>query len=354
MQGFSKMNMSKKVLFSAIALVIVAGVAGYMKFGGQSALSPVEPKKVGIAEYVKQSQPVTEGFLEAMKAMGYKEGRDVVYVREEPANGDEAKLKTIIDGYLADNVDLIFAVTSVSARVALAETKAQGKTNIPVVYAHANQVVEQKLAQSFRSSGNNMTGVVLNFTEITEKKLEFLKKINPNIKKVAVFDAAVTDPAGRSVMVELEKAAPKFGLTVVKYALKKGPGAESIQEAKDVIAKMKPGEFDAYIHLPGNVVSQEEFIKVAIDMTKSLKVLSAWLVNSDAEKGGLLAYGHDLEEMGKQSAVYVDKVFKGTLPTDIPIEFPQKNSLAVNLKTAREIGVTIPPDLLSIADVTIR
>ncbi len=336
----------------AIVIVLLAG--GIFFVMKKDATPPPPPKKIGITEYILQMRPVVDGFIAGMEEQGYREGIDVVYVREPVAEGDVKKLTAINDTYIDQNVDLIFAVTSVSAKSALAETTAKERTDIPIVFSHANQVVEQKLVNSFKSSGNNMTGVAVNFAEVTERKLEFLKKINPDIKKIAVFDAAVTDPAGRAVMIEVEKAAPKFDLTVVKYPIKNDAGPASIEEAKATMSKMKSGDFDAYFHLPGNVVNQHEFILLGIDMTKRLKIPSVWHAESDVESGGLFSYGHDLTAMGKQTAVIISKVLKGTLPTDIPIEFPQKNSLTINKKVAQELGVTIPPQILSITDKVIE
>jgi len=253
---------------------------------------------------------------------------------------------------LAEDVDLIYAVTSVAAAAALRETAAAGRTDIPIVFAQGNAPVESGLIASYRSSGNNATGVAVNFVETTSKKLEYLKSIAPDAERIGYFDSEHTDPAAQFTLEELQKQAPDFGITLTRYELKNPVGTSSVAEIADILAGIRPGEIDAYFHLPGPLMGAQAQPTI-IEGVKRLGIPSIWLETPSVEIGGLFAYSHDLFLLGRQAADIADKVLGGTLPTDIPIEFPLKYVLAINLETARESSIELPQSLLFLADVTV-
>jgi len=261
----------------------------------------------------------------------------------------------LAQGLIDQNVDLIVAITNVAATGAKVATEKAGRTDIPIVFAHANKPDATGLINSFKSSGNNLTGVAIDFTEVTAKKLEFLRQIDPSIKRVGAFDLVHQNTGGKSVFSELKKVAPTFGMDLVLYKVENEPGPKATAEISGIAAKVKPGDIDAYFHIPGpsDAVTLDN-IRLVIEMTNRLQIPAVYNLGTQVEIGGLFSYAYDLPLMGKQTAVFADKVLKGQSPIDIPVEFPNKNSLVINAKTAKEIGLTIPESLLLIANRIIQ
>lgn len=319
--------------------------------------SPKKPEKiytVGILRYIPQVDVVEKGFYQGMEKLGYKEGKNIKYIIT-PYGESPAKMQGLAQGLIDQNVDLIVAITSVAADGAKKAAESSGRTDIPVVFSHSNQPDKQGHIKSFQSSGNNLTGVAINYEEVTEKKLEFLRQIGPAIKRVGTLDAAFTDPAGKLILDALQKGAPRFGMEVVKYKVANNVGPKATEEIAAIADGIKPGDIDAFFHLAGPVSNPPANAQLIINMTKRLQIPSVYLVDTQVDLGGLFSYAHDQISMGEQTAVFVNKILRGgQRPTDIPVEFPNKNSLVINAKTAREIGITVPQSLLLIADKIIQ
>ncbi len=335
-----------------VGLCILAIVLVF--FGLKKAPEPVPVKvyTVGVLLYIPQLEKVEQGFYEGMEKLGYKDGQNVRYIITSYGENPD-KMQGLAQGLIDQKVDLIVAITNVAATGAKKSSEASGRTDLPIVFSHANQPDATGLVNSFQSSGNNLTGVAVNFSEVTEKKLEFLKRINPSIKHIGTLDAVHTDPAGTFILNMLKKVAPKFDVEIVSYKVNNNIGPEATKEIATIANSIKAGDIDAFFYLAGPVSNPPPNAKLIIDMALRLKIPAVYHVDSQVEQGGLFSYAHDQVAMGEQTAVFVDKVLKGQRPTDIPIEFPEKNSLVINLATAQTIGITIPDSMLSIADVKI-
>lgn len=338
------------LLFVIFAIVLI--FLG-MQQRGKENIVPSKTYTIGILRYIKQVDKVEEGFYQGMKDLGYIEGQNVHYV-VTPYGESPAKMQGLAQGLIDQNVDLIVAITSVAAGGAKKATEASNRTDLPIVFTHSNQPDKQGHIQSFQSSGNNLTGVAINYEVVTEKKLEFLKRIDPSIKRIGTLDADFTDPAGKLILEALKNGASKFGVEIVPYKVKNDVGPKATQEIAGIASSINSGDIDAFFHLAGPVSNPAENVQLIIDMAKRLKIPAVYLVDTQVEQGGLFSYAHDMVSMGKQTSVIVDKVLRGTKPTDIPTEYPNKNGLVFNLKTAQEIGITIPESLLSIADRIIK
>jgi len=340
--------MLQSSLVKIIGVLIILGVAGYIGWSySNTPKQSAGPKKIGISQYLPTLAGATQGFKDEMTTLGYVEGKDVTYVQE--IFTDPALSSSTAHKLLDQKVDLIYAITSVAARGALAATKEDGVAT-PIIFTHANDPVGEGFAQSFKSSGNNATGVSVNIAEVTAKKLEFLKQINPKIKNLLTFDAKFSDPAQVLTLKELAKQAPNFGITVIKYMIQNPPGSLSNKEIAAYMGSLKPGAVDAFFQPAGPAASIPDTVKMLTVENKRLKIPSVFINLPFVELGGLFSYGHDLPAIGSQAAIMADKVLKGTKPSDIPIEFANKYSLDINLKTAAEIGVTIPDAMLTIAN----
>src|SRR3989344_83829 len=313
----------------------------------QPTQQSAEPFVVCIIQYNDLLNPVADGFKAGMEELGYLEGRDIIY-QFESSSGNKERIAQITNSYISRNVDLIYAITSVAAREALAETIKQGRGDIPIVYAHADNPVATGLAASLKSSQNNTAGVAVDLKELTGKKLEFLRDINPGIRRVGVFTAAYSDPATALVLEELRSQALKFDIELVEYHLQNPPGATSTQELLQTTGQIQQGDIHALFQTPGPVANQQENVEVFIAFAKRLRIPSVFTSTPQIQQGGLFAYSHDFFSVGKQSAHIAQKVLNGTPPPEIPIEFPKDNILAINFKTAREIGIFIPEPMLTL------
>src|SRR3989344_1432741 len=193
--------------FLLIFIIVIAIVAVIQIFFGfdkvikliRPSMTPGKVYTIGMLRYIPQTSKVEDGFYQGMKNLGYAENKNVKYVIT-PYGESPDKMQSLAQSLIDQKVDLIVAITSVAAGGAKKATEASGRTDIPVVFTHSNQPDKQGHIQGFQSSGNNLTGVAFNYEEVTEKKLEFLKKINPLIKKIGTLDATHTDAAGKFIL----------------------------------------------------------------------------------------------------------------------------------------------------------
>lgn len=319
---------------------------------GRYAIPANLPKKIGIIRHLKVLDPVVDGFRSGMREMGLINGKNIVYDVQLAQEGDSAKLQDIAQNFVQQEVDLIFAVDGIAARAALDETARTGKTYIPIIFAYAHNPVETTLVLTYRSSLNNATGVAVDLKGITEKKLDFLKQINPNIKKIGIFVSKFANPQEKLLLTQIRIQASQFEMEVVEYPLASPPGPASTAELLERAERILPGEIDAYYHIPDSILSRIENLKITGEMGARLRIPTVYPSENDLYvSGGLFSYGHDLVSVGKQAAEIAATILKeNRRPEDIPIQSPQKNLLVINLTTARESEIPIPQELLDIAD----
>jgi putative ABC transport system substrate-binding protein len=173
-----------------------------------------------------------------------------------------------------------------------------------------------------------------------------LKEINPKIKKVLVFYRP-DDLSGGPATQKILEAAPEIGVEVIAVAIKQK------EEIRDYLFKLKPGDVDAIMD-PADSMVTAGLTDWGIEKAKELKIPLLMLSKGEAEKGALASYGVDYIDLGKQSALIANQVLKGISPSEIPIELPRKFLFVLNLKTAQEIGLEIPQNVLEKADLIIK
>lgn len=360
----------KMILWLSVAgVVLLLGTVFFLGFapGRKTPPVPQEPKKVGILQWIDQVQDLTDGFQDGMAELGYEEGKDVVYVFDpeqikvgikmyrDPYAFDEY-IKYVVD----EDVDLIFTtmadITSAVQRI-LKET---GK-EIPVVFGFVGDPVELGLVKSFESSGNNVTGVARSThvsADVEARKFAFLKQIVPNFKRLGLFtDGFMVDVPGApapALLAELRRQAEREGVEIVEYTTNVLPGPGLKEELERVISEIKPGDIDGLYHLPGHYVEfaedQESRLSIRLGIPYALASLADERRLQELGIGGTFAYYTDRYFVGKQGARMADKIFNGLHPSQIPIEFPEKTTLYVNLNIAEKQGITIPDSMLLIAD----
>lgn len=342
--------MSKKILTAAG--VVLAAVVIFVLFqvfrevpASESVLE--ELRTVGLL-YYRQQDGAVEGVKEGLRELGYE---NITYIdkRHSPGPDDQKFMREAIKEFVEKDVDLIFAGLEFQAKTAIEVTK-EMNSDIPIVFLTSfHDPIKYGLAESFRSSGNNSTGVALDIVTVIQKQLEFTKKIKPDAKNIGIFTDGFMIPfVSNEVLAELRVQAEHVGFNLVEYTTKAPPpGAEKAWH--ETAGKIRPGDVDVFYHLAGHFYEpqQDEEEKLA----ERIGVLYAMLASGDWETAGHFFYGGGFKDSALQSTVLMDKIFRGARPSDIPLEFSRKLSLFLHLTRAKGAGVEFPESVLLLADV---
>lgn len=283
--------------------------------------------------------PAFEGFKNGMEELGYAENRDVEY-KLFNARRDQETLQKLSQKLLQLNPNLVLTSTT-SATVPVAKVTARSK--IPVVFLGAGDPL--RLVNSYASSGNNLTGISASAIDLVEKRLELLTEIAPWVKRIASFN----NPSGLNYQANLtavRRAAQKLDLKV------KEVDAANAEELERVTGTISRGIAGAILLPVDATLTRHMEIVVKQALREKLPLIPPAAI--PLEKGGLATYGPDYFALGRQGASLADKIIRGSNPSDLPIEQPVKLNLAVNLKIAKAIGVSIPKSILLRADEIIQ
>jgi putative ABC transport system substrate-binding protein len=270
--------------------------------------------------------------------LGYVDGKNI---KIEYRYGSRPETLDALAAELVDlHPDLIITVATPPAIAAKRAT-----TTIPIVMATAGDPVQSGVVASFARPGGNVTGVTLYGTELSAKRVELLKEVLPQAKRIAALGNG-RNSYNQYLWTETEPAARALGFD---------PQVFMVQEMPDLLtafAAMKRARADALIVLSDALLNSAREKIIALASEHHLPAMyEAW---EFVEDGGLISYGPDIAEMTRRSAALVDKVLKGVKPADLPIEQPTKFELAVNLKTAKTLGLDMPALLLARADKLIE
>ncbi len=264
---------------------------------------------------------------EAMRALGYVEGQTVAF-ESRSAEDDLGRLPRLAAELVHSKVDVIVAVSPPAIRAAR-----QATDTIPIVMAYWGQggLIESGIVASFASPGGNVTGLHILAAELDAKRLELLLQAIPKARKVGVLD-----PQAAGFTLQLQ-------ITAV------GRGSEGYERAFDSMAKAR---VEALL-----VPSFPRFFRDAgriIELAARRRIPAVYEWPAMAKDGGLMAYGPTYAELNGRVAAFVDRILKGAKPGDLPIEQPPKFELVINLKTAKALGLTVPPSLLGRTDEVIQ
>jgi putative tryptophan/tyrosine transport system substrate-binding protein len=313
--------------------------------GGASATWPLVARaqhpKIPMIGYLTPGSKLTnkqffDGFPLGMQEKGYLDGRDYV-LESRYADGDLARLPLLAEELVRLKPDVIVAGTTPAALAAK-----QATANIPIVGVNLVDPVGAGLVNSEARPGTNVTGTLHYLPGLTGKQVELARDLVPGATKIGVLGNA-TNPTFNS---EAESAAAKMGLGFlmleVRTADEIGPAFQTfVQEHTNVVCILRDSLFLA--------VRQQI---AAFALVSRLPTIYGF--REHVESGGLLSYGIDLRASYVRIAFYVDKILKGEKPADLPVEFPTKLELVINLTTAKALGLTVPPALLSRADEVIE
>ncbi len=284
--------------------------------------------------------PASDTLLHKLGELGYVKGRNLVF-EGRWAEGDPARLPGLAAELVRARVDVIVTFATAATLAAM-----QATTTIPIVFYSVASPVERKIVGSLARPGGNVTGLSVDVGPgIQGKRLELLKEAVPRLARVAFLRDA-TSGVGPGYWKALQDAARMLSVTVVRYETAVAPDFDS---AFGAIARLRP---DALLQSGGSfhVAHRARIIEFASRSRLPAMYTSLVFVPD----GGLMAYAPGPRASAARAAVYVDKILRGAWPGDLPVERPTKFDLVINLKTARALGLTIPPSLLSRADEVIR
>jgi putative ABC transport system substrate-binding protein len=279
--------------------------------------------------------PVTEGLRE----LGYVEGKNIV-IEWRQAEGKLDRLAEFARELVRLKVDVILTGGSTATRAAKEAT-----ATIPIVMIQDNDPVSSGFIASLARPGGNITGLSTLRPEISGKRLELLKEIVPGLSRVAVLGSA-NNPGNAEGLKETEVAGGALKVQI-QYL--------DVQAVKDIEAAFRDARterVDAALVLGGPIFNVNR--RALADHAAKSRLPTIYVRQTFVTAGGLLSYGINIADLQRRAATYVDKILKGAKPAELPVEQPTKFELVINLKTAKQIGLTIPPNMLARADRVIK
>ena len=278
---------------------------------------------------------LVDAFREGLREHGYEEGRNIV-IEYRWADGKYERFPALVAELIAAKVEVI---VTAGTPAALAMKKAT--TTVPLVMVAVGDPVGTGLVPSLARPGANLTGLSSVAPDLEGKRLQLLREVVPALSHVAMFINSL-NPFHVSSMRQARAAAQTMGIKLQLHDIRK---SEDLDDAFAAIRKERP---DAVLILADRVFLHNR--ERMIDFTKEQRLPNVNAYKELVEVGGLMSYGPSYEDMHKRAAIYVDKILKGAKPADLPIEQPSKFTFIVNLKAAKALGVTVPSQLLRLAD----
>ena len=282
---------------------------------------------------------LVDAFREGLHELGYEEGRNIV-IEYRWADGKYDQFPTLVAELIAAKVDVI---VTAGTPAALAVKKAT--TTVPLVMVAVGDPVGTGLVPSLARPGGNLTGLSSVAPDLEGKRLQLLREIVPALSHVAMFVNSL-NPFHVSSMQQARAAAQAMGIKLQIHDIQKS------EDLDDTFAALRKERPDALLILADRVFLHNR--QRIVDFTKEQRLPNVNAYKELVEVGGLMSYGPSYEDMHKRAAIYVDKILKGTKPAALPIEQPSKFTFIVNLKAAKELGVTIPSQMLGLADQLIE
>jgi ABC-type uncharacterized transport system substrate-binding protein len=305
------------------------------------AHAPQPPKEIPRIGVLWESTiaPRAEAFREGLRELGYKEGQDIV-IETRTAEGRLGEMNALAAELVQRNVDVILTAGTATTQAAKHAT-----STIPVIMTFVSDPVEAGFVASLARPAGNITGLTNLGPELSEKWLELLKQIAPKASRVGVLMNPTTRPHGLLVK-EMTGAAKTLALELQSVDVR---DANALEGALATLKKARP---DALVVLLPRASGDQQGRILKFAAMQRIPAFYHWREFVDA--GGLAYYGASIQEMYRRAATYVDKILKGAKPGDLPVEQPTKFDFVINLKTAKALGLTIPPSVLGRADQIIE
>jgi putative tryptophan/tyrosine transport system substrate-binding protein len=306
-------------------------------------VSAQQPKKVPQIGFLTASPSVfpsrIEAFRQGLRELGYIEGKNII-IEWRYTDGKLDRAPALVAELVRLKVDII-----VSSGPTLTNILKEATTTIPIVMAYHTDPVGTGLVASLARLGGNITGLSVLSPELGGKRLEILKEVVLKLSRVAVIGSS-TLPGNAETLKETELAAKAFGVKLQFFDVL---GPKNIEAAfRDAVK----GRTDAVL-AQGSGILNAHRIQVA-DLAVKSRLPAVYYAAEFVEAGGLMFYGVDFPDLHRRTATYVDKILKGAKPAQLPVEQPKKFEFVVNLKAAKQIDLTIPPNVLTRADRVIK
>ena len=305
------------------------------------AQQPSNIPRIGylVAGYRSDIVARTDAFRHSLRELGYVEGKNII-IEERYADGKIDRLSPLAAELVRLNVSVIVAAGPQTTRRAKEAT-----STIPIVMGFHNDPVGSGMVASLARPGGNVTGLSTLAPEISGKQLELLKEIVPRLSRVAVLGTS-TMPGNAQLVKEIELAAGAFGVKL-QYV--------DVLDSKDIDTAFRAvtkAHADGLLVLPSFLLTSQR--KQLVSLALKTRLPSIYDRQEFVEDAGLMSYSVSSTDLFRRAAIYVDKILKGVHPADLPVEQPTKFEFIVNLKTAKQLGLTIPPNVLARADRVIR
>ena len=299
------------------------------------------PREIGMLSPFSRSDSEAWriAFRQGLRELGWIEGENIL-IEYRYAEGKSERLSELVADLISQKVEVIVVAVNTDALVAAKATK-----TIPIVMASAGDPVAAGLINSLARPGGNITGLSQMATDLAAKRLEMLKEVAPNLSSVGVL----WNPRdGTSSITWQDIQLPARRINIELYSLE----VKTFDEIDAAFTKATNAKVGALYILPAPIFVENE--KRIADFAAKMGIPSVFHLPEFVRLGGLMAYGPDRVDLFRRAATYVDKILKGANPGDLPVEQPTKFELVINLKTAKAIGVTVPPALLTSADEVIE
>jgi putative ABC transport system substrate-binding protein len=284
--------------------------------------------------------PNREAFLEGLRQLGYVEGKNII-IEWRYAEGRSERLSELAAELVNLNVDVIVTASTPAIRAVHQATKA-----IPIVMANVGDPVAQGFITSLARPGGNVTGLTNLSPDVSTKRLELLKEVSPKVFRVAVFSNA---PQHGPAMRNMETAAQSLRVQLLRPEVRV---PDDLERAFEMVTRERA---DALVTMPNPLLRLDNSARVRVaTFIFKRRMPSIHEGQEYVHAGGLMSYGPNESSNYRRAAIYVDKILKGAKVADLPVEQPMKFEFVVNLKTAKQIGLTIPPNVLARADKVIR
>jgi len=309
-------------------------------------LAQPQPAKIPRIGYLQPivpqngTSPFLEAFRQGLRELGYVEGKNV-QLEIRWGEGKLERLAALAAELVGSKIDVLVAVSSPSVVAAKKATR-----TIPIVMPISSDPVGDGIVQSLARPGGNITGLSVMAPELSAKRLQLLKEVFPKqIRPAAVLWNP--DYAGMAARFrQLQGEAPSVGMNIRSVEIR---DSRELERALDALDRERP---DALVLLADPLTLSQRMRIVEFAAEERLPAI--YEASQFVDAGGLMSYGPNLEELVRRSAIYVDRILKGAKPADLPIEQPAKFELVINLKSAKALGITIPPSVMVQADRVIQ
>ena len=280
---------------------------------------------------------IVAGLKQGLRELGFAE-QSIEIVEGRVPRGESAGERAVVEQMLQQRVQLLFAIGS--RLVTLAR---QVSTDLPIVFITPGDPVASGLVASLAQPGGNATGMTFEYPELSGKRLELLKEVAPKVRRVlTMYDPR--DDSPKQGVAAAKDAAPKLGIALIE---------RRTRSSEEIIQALKAlSDADAFLAIPGGqpTAHYREIIQAA----NAKRLPTIFHARTGSTQDALATYGANDSEIARQAARLVDKILKGTKAGEIPVERPTKLQFIINLKTAKQIGLTIPPNVLARADKVFR